>query len=76
MNSHKKIIENWPSDKEVQPYHQLAIDLGENPDTVRKWRERNSIPTRVWQKLLDVAEDKEVSLSFGDLIKTEMEIAS
>ena len=32
-------------------YKKLAGDLGETPDKVRKWHERNSIPSDYWHSV-------------------------
>ena len=34
--------------KELGGYRKLADSIGENPEKVRKWSERNSIPSEYW----------------------------
>jgi hypothetical protein len=42
MNSVREIIAIWPSATV------LAVAIGTNPDAVRQWRKRRSIPHRYW----------------------------
>ena len=35
---------------------QLAEDLGEEVGTVRQWRNRDSLPDRVWKKTVEAAQ--------------------
>lgn len=46
----KSIIGLWPS------VAALAAELQQKPDTVRKWRVRNSIPADMWLPLVKAAE--------------------
>lgn len=36
----------------------MASDIGENPVTVRQWRNRGNIPTRYWRKIIAAAADR------------------
>ena len=45
----REVIGLWPS------IQQLADELGENPWTVEKWRTRNRVPDRAWQRLVVAA---------------------
>lgn len=47
----------------------LASDIGENPVTVRAWRNRNSIPADKWRKIISAAERRGFDLSLDDLAR-------
>jgi uncharacterized protein YjcR len=49
MRTFKEVIDLWPSVDE------LAEDLGKKPNTVRKWRVRNSVPADEWMRLIQSA---------------------
>lgn len=47
--THSDIIGLWPSNDD------LALDIDEKPGTVRKWRQRNSIPADKWLSVVRAA---------------------
>lgn len=49
MRNYKDVIGLWPSTAV------LASDVGEEPDTVRKWKERGRIPSDSWADLAAAA---------------------
>lgn len=60
---YKNVIELWPS------VTALAKDLGEKPETVKKWKFRNSIPSYHWSRLISAAQGRGYSLTFEQLSK-------
>ena len=50
--TYKSLIKCWPS------INQLARDMHEKPDTVRKWHDRNSIPPSKWGALCRAAKKR------------------
>ena len=59
--TYKQIVKCWPS------INQLAYDLGEKPDTVRKWQDRNSIPPEKWGKVMKAARKRGYKVS-GEIL--------
>lgn len=57
MKNFKEVIGLWPSPAE------LAGDVGEKADTVRKWKERGSIPSDCWVDLVAAAEKRNFPLN-------------
>jgi len=53
--SFTKIIAKWPSTAD------LAADLGESANTVKKWGQRNSIPSEYWLPLVRAAARRELT---------------
>ncbi len=53
MQTFTDVINRWekPSD--------LAEDLGEEVGTVRQWRNRDTLPDRVWKATVEAAERRE-----------------
>jgi hypothetical protein len=54
---HRKIIELWPSPTD------MAADVGANPEAVRKWRQRNSIPANFWAAVARSAPAKKAGVT-------------
>ena len=54
METFTDIIDLWPSTAV------LAEDLGEKPARVRKWRQRNSIPSSEWVAIIDAAKRRKL----------------
>ena len=54
MQTFTDVINRWekPSD--------LAEDLGEEVGTVRQWRNRDTLPDRVWKATVEAAERREI----------------
>ena len=48
--------------------NELAADLSEKPDTVRKWKQREWIPADRWRGLLTAAEQREIALNESTLM--------
>jgi DNA-binding transcriptional regulator YiaG len=46
----KEVIESWPGGVDT-----LAEDINAKPNTIRKWKERNRIPSSEWHKLIRAA---------------------
>lgn len=55
MNTFAAIINAWESPG------QLAEDLGEEPGTVRQWRNRDTLPDRVWKATVEAAERRGIA---------------
>ena len=60
-NSFRDIIGLWPSPDA------LAAELGAKADTVRKWRQRDSIPAEWWMPLIEAAKARSVALSAAEM---------
>ena len=58
----KEIIRRWPC------VNDLAKDLDEKADTVRKWKDRNSIPACKWFALLAAAKKRRIKLTCSELV--------
>lgn len=56
MNTFRDVIDRWPEPAPVT----LAADLGEEPGTVRQWRNRNVLPNRVWLSIVEVAQRRDI----------------
>jgi len=56
MHTFADIIDLWPKPAPVT----LAADLGEQPGTVRQWRNRSVLPDRVWKATVESAERREI----------------
>ena len=46
----------------------MAKDLGEKPDTVRKWRARGRIPEAAWGIIIEKAAKREVLITAAQLL--------
>lgn len=57
----RTIIDRWPS------IDQMAADLSVKPDTVRKWRERDSVPGEYWAAIVRAARDRRLAVRLEDL---------
>lgn len=62
----RDIIDLWQT-KDVTASENLAADLGEKPETVRKWRTRNWIPPIHWPDLLEKAKKRRIKLTLENL---------
>jgi hypothetical protein len=51
----------------------MAIDIGEEYDTVRRWRSRGRIPERAWPKIIEKAARREILLTAGNLMAMNRE---
>lgn len=51
------IIALWPSVSD------LAGDLDEKLDTIRKWRQRDSIPSEKWLALIDAGQRRGIAIT-------------
>jgi hypothetical protein len=61
MASIEKIYKIWGDNAEA-----LASDIGEAGITVRQWRNRKSIPPRVWAPIIAKAAEKGFPLTVAD----------
>lgn len=64
------VISLWPSPAE------LAKDVGENVEAVRKWRQRNNIPSAKWGRLLSAARVRQLPLTSDLLVSLASEHAA
>jgi hypothetical protein len=48
----------------------LARDIGENPVTVRQWRNRGSIPPRYWLRIIEAAKARGHELTWLQMLGT------
>lgn len=60
-NTFRDIIGLWPSPDA------LATELGAKPETVRKWRQRDSIPAEWWFRVLEAAKGRGSDLTADDM---------
>jgi hypothetical protein len=67
---HDQVIQQWPTTAE------FSSDLGEPLDTVRAWKRRNSIPPRVWRKLVAAARRRGLSKVTWEALGAGAEIAT
>ena len=63
MNTCKEVIQQWPRPM----YASLGGDVGEHWETVRKWGQRDNIPSRKWLQVCAAAERRGISLTLTDL---------
>jgi hypothetical protein len=59
------LIEQWPSLAE------LAADIGQKPEAVQKWKQRNSVPSVHWLALIDAAKRRGIKLSMETLAQIQ-----
>ncbi len=57
----KDVIGRWPSPDA------LAAEIGAKPETVRKWRQRNSIPAEWWTRMIEAARERGDTLTADEL---------
>lgn len=57
-----EIINAWPSARV------LGEDIGEDRETVAKWRQRDRIPSRVWRPLLEASRRRRYGINATMLI--------
>ncbi len=60
---HEEVLELWPS------YRAFALDLGQELDTVMKWKYRKSIPAHHWVKVVEAAQKRDLPITFQILAK-------
>lgn len=63
VQSFREIVDQWPT------VNDLAADLEEKPSTVRKWKQRNHIPSDRWLELLAHAKRRRIKLDESTLVK-------
>jgi hypothetical protein len=63
MQELRDIFEIWPSIKD------MAADLNEKYDTVKRWRNRSRIPSDVWPRIIEKAARKERLVTAAQLLK-------
>lgn len=63
MNTFADVIALWDTATS------LASDIGENPVTVRAWRNRNSIPSGKWLRIIAAAKSRGYALTLDMLAK-------
>lgn len=51
----------------------MAAEIGEDYDTVRRWRSRARIPERAWPKIIEKAARREVFITAGKLLELNRE---
>lgn len=51
----------------------MAIEIGEEYDTVRRWRSRGRIPERAWPKIIEKAARREHFITAGKLLELNRE---
>ena len=59
----RDIIDLWPATDDQTSVEVLAADLGQKPETVRKWRTRNWIPPIHWPDLIEKAKKRRLKLT-------------
>lgn len=62
MSDFRSIIKRWPS------HDELAADTGAKTPAVRKWVERNSVPSEYFDPMLAAARRRQISLTAADLV--------
>lgn len=63
MNTFIDIIKSWPS------VSALAKDIHEKPETVKKWRQRGSIPVSKWDAIRSAAEKRGIEINIEEMIR-------
>ena len=71
MSHLKPIYDVWSGNAEA-----LAADIGEQGVTVRQWRNRGSIPSRYWPKIIEAAAAKGVALEWHQFVAPEQGAAA
>jgi hypothetical protein len=59
--SFRQIIDRWPSPDA------LAGRIGAKTETVRKWRQRNSIPAEWWKSVIGAARERDDNLTAHEM---------
>lgn len=62
IKSFADVVNQWPS------MGDMAADMQANYDTIRKWRDRNSIPSSMWFEVLRAAKRRRIELDAESLI--------
>jgi hypothetical protein len=62
VESFTDVVNQWPS------MGDMADDMQANYDTIRKWRDRNSIPAPMWFEVLRAAKRRKIALDAEDLV--------
>lgn len=57
------VIDLWPSVAD------LAGDIGEKTDTVRKWRTRNAIPSDKWARVVEASKKRRYKITASLLVE-------
>lgn len=60
-NSFREVVDLWSSPDA------LAQDIGAKVETVRKWRQRDSIPAEWWLAVIAAARKREAVLTAGEM---------
>lgn len=63
MQALRDIFEIWPSIKD------MADDLNEKYDTVKRWRTRGRIPSTAWPRLIERAAHREQLITATQLLR-------
>ena len=63
MHTFREVIDQWGA------IDDLAADIGRKPDTVRKWRQRDRIPSAYWLALLASARRRKIAVTQSLLIR-------
>ncbi|WP_416365847.1 carph-isopro domain-containing protein [Sphingomonas aerolata] len=66
MSNLAPIYAPWDGNAEA-----MAAAIGENPITVRQWRNRGSIPPKYWRKIIASATEMGATLSFEEFIPAD-----
>ncbi len=64
MKNHVDIINLWSSPRD------LAEDIGERYETVRKWKYRKSIPSIHWFEVIQAAKKRKLPVTHESLAKS------
>lgn len=62
MQALQDIFTIWPS------LNEMAADLGEKYDTVKRWRNRGRIPNRAWPAIIEKAARREQLVTAAQLL--------
>lgn len=62
MKTFVEVIDLWPN------ITTLAGDIDAKPDRVRKWRERNAIPSEQWLPLIRAAKARRIAGVTADVL--------
>lgn len=64
MQAIEDIFQIWPTTAD------LAREVNQNYDTVRKWKEHGRIPATAWRAVIIAAAKRERIISVDDLMRT------
>lgn len=71
MSHLKPIYDVWANNAEA-----LAADIEESGVTVRQWRNRNNIPPKYWQRIIDAAAERDAVLEWKQFVPPEQDAAA